>query len=397
MIFSRLFRRNKNQNKEEEYNQSAYASLQTDNIVQELGLSGTDQAKNYVVDLCEQMISTSKELEDARAEYQLVTDYLNDIQIIEELTEAEKKPIAECAMHVAKLEKQRTEFLKVEHKLTDTQYAQMQEEEDNLPGVIRRLKSNEAYLDAIKKDLAYLEGKKLEWAMQREEAVRTQKNVSRAGRFLLVAFATLTIFFLVLSGYLQKDMQLFMMITAFVAVAMGTYILVKLQDALHDMKKSDVNRNHAISLENHAKIKYVNIKNAVDFTCEKYHVHNSYELEFLYEKYQEEARERETYRKTSDDLDYYSKSLVQYLERLRMYDAKAWINHANAIVDSRELVELKHDLITRRQKLRARMEYSMNSISQMKQEAYRNINQLGNNRYQIEQIIRKIEAMNPSL
>ena len=80
-----------------------------------------------------------------------------------------------------------------------------------------------------------------------------------------------------------------------------------------------------------------------------------------------------------------------------MYDAKAWINHANAIVDSRELVELKHDLITRRQKLRARMEYSMNSISQMKQEAYRNINQLGNNRYQIEQIIRKIEAMNPSL
>ena len=35
----------------------------------------------------------------------------------------------------------------------------MQEEEENLPGVIRRLKANEADLDAIKRNMAYLEGK----------------------------------------------------------------------------------------------------------------------------------------------------------------------------------------------------------------------------------------------
>ena len=73
----------------------------------------------------------------------------------------------------------------------------------------------------------------------------------------------------------------------------------------------------------------------------------------------------------------------------------AGLTHANALVDSREMVELKHELLTRRQKLRARMEYSVGSIHEMKGEALKNMSKLGNNAYQLEQIIRKIEAMNP--
>ena len=64
-------------------------------------------------------------------------------------------------------------------------------------------------------------------------------------------------------------------------------------------------------------------------------------------RYQEEAREKETFRKTSDDLDYYTQNLLQYLTRLRMYDTRVWLTHANALVDSREMVELKHELCTR--------------------------------------------------
>ena len=97
----------------------------------------------------------------------------------------------------------------------------------------------------------------------------------------------------------------------------------------------------------------------------------------------------------SDDLDYYTQNLLQYLTRLRMYDTRVWLTHANALVDSREMVELKHELLTRRQKLRARMEYSVGSIHEMKGEALKNMSKLGNNAYQLEQIIRKIEAMNP--
>ena len=167
MIFSNLFHRKKNKESEtgsfSQYDQSEYAKLETKNIVKELNLSDAAQAKKYVVDLCKQMIQASKDMEDSKSEYQLVTNYLTDIQILEDLTDAERKPILECATQVAKLEKQRTDFLKTKRRLTDTQFAQMQEEEENLPGVIRRLKANEADLDAIKRNMAYLEGKKLKF------------------------------------------------------------------------------------------------------------------------------------------------------------------------------------------------------------------------------------------
>ena len=395
MFLSKIFGRRKEKYDAQDYDQSEYAKLQTESIVEELNLSDEAQAKRYVIDLCEQMIAASRELEDARSEYDLVTYYLTDIQIIEELTEAERAPILDCAMHVAKLDKERNEFLKTKRKLTETQFAQMQE--DHLPGIIRRLRDNERYMDAVKKDLTYLEGQKLQWAILRNESVQAQKNLGRAARYLLVL--TATVFAMILAGawYFQFDSALPLTIAAFVAVLAGTYVLVRYQDAAKDIRRADVNRNHAISLENHVKIKFVNIKNAVDYTCEKYHARNSQELEYVFEQYQDEAREKEKFRKTSDDLDYYSKSLVQYLTRLRMYDARVWINHANAIVDSREMVELKHNLIERRQKLRARIEYQIQIISDMKKEARRNIDRIGNCGPQIESIIRKIESINPAL
>lgn len=396
MIFSKLFRKKgKRKYDTQDYDQSEYAKLQTENIVEELNLSDEAQAKRYVIDLCEQMIAASKELEDVRSEYSLVTSYLTDIQIIEELTEAERAPIVDCAMHVAKLDKERNDFLKTERKLSETQFAQMQEEEDALPGIIRRFKENERYLDAVKKDLSYLEGQKLQWAILRNEAVNTQKVLRKAAWYLLIGSATIFIMLLLGAWYFKFDSSLPLTIAAFIAVIAGGYVLVRYQDCSRDIHRADVNRNHAISLENHVKIKYVNIKNAVDYTREKYHARNSQELEYVFEQYQDEAREKEKFRKTSDDLDYYSKSLVQYLTRLRMYDARVWINHANAIVDSREMVELKHNLIERRQKLRARMEYQIRTISDMKKEARKNAERIGSCGPQIEAIIRKIESINP--
>lgn len=392
MIFSKLFRR-KRRDYNDEYDQSEYADLQTESIVEELNLTDDAQAKRYVIDLCEQIISMAKDLGDAKTEYDLMTSYLNDVQIIEDLSDDERAPIVDCATHVAKLDKERSEFLKTERRLSDTQFVQMQDEEDQLPGIIKRLKSNETYLDAIKKDMMLLEGKKLEWGMLRTESVRTQKIMRKSACYLFACFAALMLLLGILSWYFQKDLMLTMTVVAMIAVLAGGYIFIRYQDAVRDIKRADVNRNHAVSLENHVKIKYVNIKNAVDFTCEKYHVRNAYELQFVYEQYQEEAREKAKFRKTSDELDYYSKALIQHLLKHDMYDARTWLNHANAIIDSRELVELKHDLITRRQRLRARIEYSTDSISKMRRETIRNVHRINNCGPQIMQILKKIELL----
>ena len=238
MIFSNLFHRKKNKESEtgsfSQYDQSEYAKLETKNIVKELNLSDAAQAKKYVVDLCKQMIQASKDIEDSKSEYQLVTNYLTDIQILEDLTDAERKPILECATQVAKLEKQRTDFLKTKRRLTDTQFAQMQEEEENLPGVIRRLKANEADLDAIKRNMAYLEGKKLEWSMQRSDSAKVQKVTRTAACYLLAVFITLFAFVGILSWYLNRDLQLVFTIMGFAAVGAGAFILIRYQDSTRE-------------------------------------------------------------------------------------------------------------------------------------------------------------------
>lgn len=397
MIFPRLFRRRRREYEDYEYDQDGYyADLEEGGgeIEEELNLSDEEQAKRYAIDLCDQMIKAAKDIEDTRAEYDLVTSYLTDVQIIEDLTEDERKPIADCAAHVDRLGKERSEFLKTERRLSDTQFAQMQEEEEALPGIIKRLKSNEAYLDTVKRDMSFLEGKKLEWKLVKNDAVRTQRLMRKSACYLFLCYFTLMALAGIISWYMEMDLRLAVTILSLIAVLLGGYILIRYMDAVSDIRKSNVNRNRAISLENHVKIKYVNIKNAVDFTCEKYHVRNAYELSYIYEQYQAEAKEKEKFRETSDELDYYTKALLQYLNRLRMYDAKAWLNHANAIIDSRELVEMKHQLITRRQKLRTRMEYSKRTIANMKQEALVNIRRMGEVNPQLLQIIRQIDKMN---
>lgn len=351
------------------------------------------EAQKLVMELCEQMAGVSRELAEVKQEYQVLTSYLTDVQRLEDLPEEQRAPIVECASHVAALDRERSEYLKTERKLSDTQFAQMQEVEDELPDIVRRLKANERDLDVIRKDMSRLEGEKIELAMQKSESEYRQKVLRKAAVCVLAVFATLAVLFGLLALVLHWNTQIPMMVSAALAAAIGVGVFVKYQDAGASIRRAEASRNRAITLENHVKIKYVNAKNAVDYTCEKYHVRDSRDLTYLYEQYQEELRELEKLRKTSDELDYYMGQLVKLLRRENLYDAQVWLSHANAIVDSREMVEIKHDLITRRQKLRARIEYDAGTITDMKKEALRHVAAMGLSGQQERQIMKKIESL----
>ena len=358
-----------------------------------MNLSDAAQAKKYVVDLCKQMIQASKDIEDSKSEYQLVTNYLTDIQILEDLTDAERKPILECATQVAKLEKQRTDFLKTKRRLTDTQFAQMQEEEENLPGVIRRLKANEADLDAIKRNMAYLEGKKLEWSKQRSDSAKVQKVTRTAACYLLAVFITLFAFVGILSWYLNRDLQLVFTIMGFAAVGAGAFILIRYQDSTREIRQADVNRNQAITVENRVKIRYVNTKNAVDFICEKYHVRNGKELEYIWECYMDAVKQKEKFEQNSDDIDYFNNRMIRELSAYRLYDSRVWIPQAAALIDHKEMVEITHNLVMRRQKLRSRMEYNAGILKEQRTEVAKFMEEMPEMRPQIQDILDSVDRL----
>ena len=55
------------------------------------------ESRHVAMEYCEQIMEAAKDLEETKREYRVVTDYLTDIQMIEELPEPDMKKIQESA------------------------------------------------------------------------------------------------------------------------------------------------------------------------------------------------------------------------------------------------------------------------------------------------------------
>ena len=128
----------------------------------------TGKIEQYVVERLEQMIELTKELDDEKEEYRIVTSYLNDIETLEKIPKEERDKISEIAVNVVQLNKARTEFLNSSKKLSDAQFAQLEQQERELPEAIKRFKTNELHRDTLQRDMKYLEREKSEWTLRKE-------------------------------------------------------------------------------------------------------------------------------------------------------------------------------------------------------------------------------------
>lgn len=327
---------------------------------------GRKKVQHEIIGYCEQIIESTKEMEEEKAEYRIVTDYLNDIQILEDLPEHEMAEIRDAAENIHKLDRLRDEYQNAEKRISDSVFVQMQQEEDRIPEAIRRLQTNETYQNTIKKDMNYLEGEKHEWYYNKMELMHRQKLLKVLSFVLLgVVIICITILLVLQIGF-KEDITYAWLIIVFLAAVCGFAIFIKMSSNQTEIKRSEVNMNHAITLLNKVKFKYVNITNAVDYAKEKYHVKNSYELNYLWEQYLSEVKDREKFRQTNEDLEYFNNKLIRLLKKYRLYDANVWMNQSSALVDKKEMVEVKHNLIVRRQRLRSQIEYHMQNIKEQR-------------------------------
>ena len=78
----------------------------------------------------------------------------------------------------------------------------------------------------------------------------------------------------------------------------------------------------------------------------------------------------------------------------QLYDAHVWVTQAVALVDPKEMVEIKHGLIGRRQKLRARIENNLSQVNEQKEEAEQLLDKVGSMRPQMEKILNAVDKIN---
>lgn len=359
---------------------------------QKVNMDNPEERTQYVKNCCEQMVEASNETENAKLEYNLVTAYLNDMQMIEEMPEDRKVTVNSTVRKILSLNEERKGLQKTVSKITDMQYWFAENHEEEIPDVLKRMVENEKYREILKSDMRHLENEKAAQNIRKRDILQEQQNLKGMS---VIAFATLIAVIVLIAAFqmiFEAEVQIAYLVSMFAAVLITAGLFMKLKNADYELKYTELCLNKAIGLLNHTKIKYVNITNALDYSYEKYNVKNAYELNFIWENYMKERDERDRYQRASDDLEFYNEQLVKQLTEYGVQDASVWPSQVNAIIDSKEMVEIRHRLIVRRQKIRRQLDYNKQIMEEAKQEISNLVNTHKEHAKEILDIVNSVEG-----
>lgn len=333
-----------------------------DSVLFEENKKSSSMVEHYTLERLEQIAEVVREIEEEKAEYRVVTAYLNDIYTIGGLPPKVKENVEDAATNIVNLERARQEFLHMEKKISDVQYTAIQKEEKDVPGIIKRLRSNETYMETLEKDMKYLIRERDEWLFYKEELLIEEKKLQNGIRLTAGLGILSAAFLLIYQMMMEVRMDLAWTIYLFILVAVVCVLSIKIMNAQKAYRRASKNTDRAIQLLNTVKLKYISITNAIDYCREKFHVKNADEFNYIWEAYLEAVKQREKFEINNDDLRYYNNRLVRMLSEYQLYDAKVWVSQAEALVDHKEMVEITHRLNERRQKIRTRIEKSTEMV-----------------------------------
>ena len=329
----------------------------------DLQINDKKQRKEYVQGCLEQIAEASKELEELEFEYNMVTSYLKDMEEIEALPEEEREILCECAKKIDALEEQQSGFRERKNRLDDGKFRQMQRLEEEVQEGLEKLTEAEHYQDLIKRDLRRLDGEKQAYTFRKNELRHVIADTRSMTIVCSVAVIACILLLLLLQFTLQLDTKIGYLLAAGIGAVAITLIYIKHMDAKRELEQVENGISRIIRLQNTVKIRYVNNTHLLDYLYMKYDVSSAGELGKSWQRYQDEKEERHSYQQAERELDQYQKELLHTLRRYQVKDPMIWLHQTRAILDKKEMVEIRHNLIIRRQSLRRRMDYNQEVIA----------------------------------
>jgi hypothetical protein len=326
------------------------------------------QRETYVSACLEQMAEASRELDTLSGEYNLVTTYLTDMEVIEAQPEDIQAKLKVYAQKITEIETDKEKFEKKRKIMTDADYAKMERLEQYMPDGYSRLKEAEDYQIMVKKDLGRLDGERHAYYYRKNELINSQRNMKVVTAICVASMLLLIILLTIMSVVWNLEVVIGYAIAIVIAASSLAIVYVKFHESQRELVKVEKAINKLVLLQNTVKIKYVNNTNLLEYLYVKYDVESSNELKRLWDKYIEENNQREKEKQIQLDMDFNQASLVKLLRSLKVSEPNIWVRQAYAIMDSKEMVEIRHNLILRRQKLRKQMEYNAKMAQQAQDE-----------------------------
>ncbi len=331
------------------------------------GLS-REELEQMVTDACEQLTELKRQIVLAEQEYEAVTAYLTDMQKIDRLDERKSNEIKDAAHQMLNLNRDRNRFQNSENRIDPEKYWILERNEKNLQEDMKQLQQQEEYRSLVQSDLRQLEGERgvilYEKAQAEERKSFLQKLTIAAASLVILLFLTL----LFVGMATDTAMTIPLLLTTALAVAVAAYVVVTASRCDRILKESEYRMNRVIQLVNKVKIKLVNCTGVLDYTYEKYQVESLQELQWIWERYIETRDQERRYRKSTELLTHYQELLVQNLRQAGVEDPEIWLYQTEALLNEKEMVEVRHQLNARRQKIRERLELSRKQEGQCVEE-----------------------------
>ena len=328
---------------------------------------GTHDMEVYVKQQCDIMEEAAEHIENVKAEYEAVTEEFNEIQLIDEAPQDIKNKIISCAEIIDSMMVDRRILKSTEHKLSNSAYRRMETFEDEIPSGIKLMQAQEEYYDAVKQDLRVLEGERMNLRLESKALVKRQLQIRSLARIAFAAMVVVFIIFIVSMVIVENDADtaLFIVISLFAAIlAVGMFAILKVTE--RNVLVTEIKLNKATGLLNKIKIKYVNAANTLDYEYSKYGVKSAYELENKYKLYEEMKAEQSRMLDMTSSLNSAENDLESILRKLGLSDPHIWFGRVKAFINPKEMVEVRHELNTRRYKLRQQIEYNEKRIEEAK-------------------------------
>ncbi len=341
-----------------EITEEAFEYESIDRFLAGKDIQGDGTTTDDVIYKCDQIVDASYQMEDLRVEYDMVTSYFTDIQTIEELPPNIRREITDIAKKIAFLESETSEFLHSDDRISDENFRMIQSVEKDLSQIFGRLKDLEDMDMKIQRDMKHLEMEKNTQEYLQSSIEERQSKL----RMSLVIFGTVSVLLvltLAVVGWLTENGMLMpILLILFVLMIMVALFVVTHRNLSYEFKVSELKENRAINLMNKVKIKYINNTSTLDYLYSKYNIKSLRELEYLYEQYIIMVDEVRKFQRTTGDLKELSETLTKLLFSYGIKDPDIWAKQSAALIDKREMVEVKHSLNVRRQKLREQIAYN---------------------------------------
>ncbi len=347
----------------DDYEDFEESSWEEEESEKQIDYTNKEQRNDYVRNCLEKMGDATKELENLTFEYNMVTSYLKDMEEIEALPPEESEQLKECAKRVSLLQDSKSDFMGRPHRITDEKYRMMERIEDQIEEGYQKITEAEEYQDLIRKDLNRLDGEKHAYLYRKNEVMRLIADTKGMAVICVVALGLCILLLVLLQFFLDMDTQMGYYLAAGAAAVVITIIYVRHVDARRELRRVENGINKIILLQNKVKIRYVNNTNLLDYLYMKYGVKSAQELTQMWENYKIEKEEREKFRRAELDLDYCQQELLNILKCYQIQDPAIWLHQTEAILDHKEMVEIRHNLIIRRQSLRRRMDYNKEVVA----------------------------------